>query len=107
MFILASQAKKVFYVQDELNQRWLIVLSTPQNDFTKRANGNNPMDISIEHNQVIFSFPQLNYLMQWMTLIKFVFNMIVREFGLRTNLICNQTVPLLWYCELICYYSFL
>ena len=49
---------------------------------------------------------KLNYLMQWMTLIKFVFEMIVRESGLRTNHICNQIVALLWYCELICYYSF-
>ena len=58
-FILASQAKKVFYVQDELNPRWSIVLSTPQQDFTERANDDDPMEISIEHNPVISSLPQV------------------------------------------------
>ena len=32
-FILVSQAKKVFYVQDQLDPRWSIVLSTLQKDF--------------------------------------------------------------------------
>ena len=58
-FILASQAKKFFYVQDELNPRWSIFLSTPQQKFTKRANDDDPMDISIEHNLVISSLPQV------------------------------------------------
>ena len=58
-FILASQAKKVYYVQDELNPRLSIVLSTPQQDFIERANDDDHMDISIEHNPIISSLPQV------------------------------------------------
>ena len=32
-FILASQAKKIFYVEDQLDPRWSIVLSIPPKDF--------------------------------------------------------------------------
>lgn len=32
-FILASQAKQVFYVPDQLDSRWSIVLSSPQTDY--------------------------------------------------------------------------
>ena len=56
-FILASQAKQVFYVQNELDPRWSIVLSTPQQDFLERDEGDDLMDNSIEHHLVISSFP--------------------------------------------------
>ncbi|RVW67500.1 hypothetical protein CK203_063103 [Vitis vinifera] len=58
-FILASQAKQVFYVQDELDPRWSVVLSTPQQDFLERDEGDDLMDNSIEHHPVISSLPQV------------------------------------------------
>ncbi|RVW32350.1 hypothetical protein CK203_087511 [Vitis vinifera] len=38
-FILTSQAKQVFYVQDQLDPRWSVVLSTPQKDFLDMEGG--------------------------------------------------------------------
>ena len=58
-FILASQAKQVFYVQDELDPRWSFVLSTPQQDFLEMDGGDDLMDNSIEHYPVISSMPQV------------------------------------------------
>ncbi|RVW81554.1 hypothetical protein CK203_051852 [Vitis vinifera] len=49
-FILASQAKQVFYVQDQLDPRWSVVLSTPERDFSFSAKDSDDfMDNSIEH----------------------------------------------------------
>ena len=58
-FILASQAKQVFYVQYQLDQRWLVVLSTPQRDFFKREDSEDFMHNSIEHHPLITTLPQL------------------------------------------------
>ncbi|RVW63381.1 hypothetical protein CK203_060588 [Vitis vinifera] len=58
-FILAFQAMQVFYVQDELDPRWSVVLSTPQQDFLERDEGDDLMDNSIEHHPVISSLPQV------------------------------------------------
>ena len=52
-FILTSQAKQVFYVQDQLDQRWSIVLSTPQKDFFNREDSNDFVNNSIEHHPLI------------------------------------------------------
>ena len=59
LFILASQAKQVFYGQVELNLRWSIVLSTPQQDIAKRVDDDEPIDISIKQHLVIASLPQV------------------------------------------------
>ncbi|RVX11381.1 hypothetical protein CK203_019589 [Vitis vinifera] len=67
-FILASQAKQVFYVQDQLDPRWSVVLSTPQRDFFKREDSDDFMIILLN---TILSLPpchKLNHLIQWMTL---------------------------------------
>ncbi|RVW89528.1 hypothetical protein CK203_043583 [Vitis vinifera] len=48
-FILASQAKQGFYVQDQLDPRWSIVLSTPQKDFLDKEGGDDLVGNSIEH----------------------------------------------------------
>ena len=37
-FILASQAKQVFYVEDSSDVRWSVVLTPPQRDFEDRYN---------------------------------------------------------------------
>ena len=58
-FILASQVKLVFYVQDELNLRWSIVLSTPQQDIIERVGDNELMEISNEHYPIISFLPQV------------------------------------------------
>ena len=58
-FILASQAKEVFYVQDELHPRWSVFLSTPQQEFLERDEGDDLMDNSIEHHLIISSLPQV------------------------------------------------
>ncbi|RVW34767.1 hypothetical protein CK203_104447 [Vitis vinifera] len=52
-FILASQAKQVFYVID---------FSTPQQDFLEMDEGDDLMDNSIEHHQIISSLPQIESL---------------------------------------------
>ncbi|KAA0067714.1 hypothetical protein E6C27_scaffold352G00200 [Cucumis melo var. makuwa] len=39
-FILASQAKQVFYVEDPSDVRWSVVLTPPQRDFKDRYNDN-------------------------------------------------------------------
>ena len=43
-FILASQVKQVFYVQDQHDPRWLVVLLTPQKDFLDRERGDDLVD---------------------------------------------------------------
>ncbi|RVW43644.1 hypothetical protein CK203_097059 [Vitis vinifera] len=58
-FILASQAKQVFYVQDQLDPRWSVVLSTPQKDFLDMEGGEDFVDNSIEHHPFIGALPQI------------------------------------------------
>ena len=56
---MASQAKQVFYVQDELNPRWSIVLSTPQQDSAERVDDDEHINITIEQHPVISSLQQV------------------------------------------------
>ena len=58
-FILASQAKQAFNVQDQLDLRWLVVLSTPQKDFFNREDHDSFMGNSIEHLTLITILPQV------------------------------------------------
>ena len=58
-FILASQAKQVFYVQDQFDPWWPVVLSTPQRDFFKREDYDDFMDNSIEHHPLITTLPKV------------------------------------------------
>ncbi|RVW94540.1 hypothetical protein CK203_030792 [Vitis vinifera] len=58
-FILASQAKQVFYVQDQLDPRWSVVLSTPQKYFLDMEGGEDFVDNSIEHHPFIGALPQI------------------------------------------------
>ncbi|KAL6321680.1 hypothetical protein AAG906_031189 [Vitis piasezkii] len=58
-FILASQAKQVFYVQDQHDPRWSVVLSTPQKDFLDRERGDDLVDNFIEHHPFIGALPQV------------------------------------------------
>ncbi|RVX18233.1 hypothetical protein CK203_006320 [Vitis vinifera] len=59
-FILASQVKQVFYVQDQLDLRWSVVLSTPPRDFSISAEDSDDfMDNSIEHHPLITTLPQV------------------------------------------------
>ncbi|KAL6276904.1 hypothetical protein ACE6H2_020505 [Prunus campanulata] len=44
-FILASQAKQVFYVPDQLDSRWSIVLSSPQTDYLRTECDEEPENI--------------------------------------------------------------
>ncbi|RVW56551.1 hypothetical protein CK203_115016 [Vitis vinifera] len=50
-FILASQAKQIFYVQDQLDPRWLVVLSTPQKDLFNRKDPDGSMDELMKKSQ--------------------------------------------------------
>ena len=61
-FILASQAKQVFYVQDQLDPRWSVVLSTPKKDFLDMEGGEDFVDNSIEHHPFIRALPQIEAL---------------------------------------------
>ncbi|KAL6319770.1 hypothetical protein AAG906_036828 [Vitis piasezkii] len=58
-FILASQAKQVFYVQDQLESRWSVVLSTPQKDLLDKKDVDDLIDSIIEHHPSISALPQV------------------------------------------------
>ena len=56
-FILASQAKKVFYVQDQLKPRWSIVLS--QKDFLHKEGVDDLIEVPAEHHPSISAIPKI------------------------------------------------
>lgn len=57
-FILASQAKQVFYAQDQRDSRWSVVLSMPQSDYLE-TEGAQETDNIMEHDPVTKVFPYL------------------------------------------------
>ena len=58
-FILAYQAKQVFYIQDQLEPRWSIVLSIPQKEFLHKEDVDNFVEVSIEHHPSISALPKV------------------------------------------------
>ena len=56
---MASQAKQVFYVQDQHDPRWSVFLLTPQKDFLDRERGDDLVDNFIEHHPFIRALPQV------------------------------------------------
>ena len=56
-FILASQAKQVFYVQDQLEPRWSIVLS--QKDFLHKEGVDDLREAPAEHHPSISTIPKI------------------------------------------------
>ena len=56
-FILASQAKQVFYVQDQLEPRWSIVLS--QKDFLHKEGVDDLIEVPTEHHPSISEISKL------------------------------------------------
>ena len=56
-FILASQAKQVFYVQDQLEPRWSIVLS--QKDFLHKEGVDDLIEVPAEHHPSISAIPKI------------------------------------------------
>ena len=56
-FILASQAKKVFYVQDQLEPRWSIILS--QKDFLHKEDVDDLIEVPAEHHPSISAIPKI------------------------------------------------
>ncbi|KAL6336240.1 hypothetical protein AAG906_011122 [Vitis piasezkii] len=56
---LMTLAKQVFYVQDQHDPRWSVVLSTPQKDFLDRERGDDLVDNFIEHHPFIGALPQV------------------------------------------------
>ena len=89
-FILASQAKQVFYVQDQLEPRWSIVLSIPQKEFLHKEDVDELVEVSIEHHPSISALPKYIHLMIWMTLNQYACGIMVKGFGLKTNLPCDS-----------------
>ena len=59
-FILASQAKQVFYIQDQLEPRWSIVLSIPQKDFLHKEGIDDLVEFSVEHHPSISALPKVD-----------------------------------------------
>ncbi|KAL6347804.1 hypothetical protein AAG906_026333 [Vitis piasezkii] len=57
-FILASQAKQVFYVEDQLDPKWSIVLSIPPKDFNMEEL-DDFTDNCMEHHPFISSMPEI------------------------------------------------
>ena len=58
-FILASQAKQVFYVEDQLDPKWSIVLSIPLKDFNNIEGLDDFTDNCMEHHPFINSMPEV------------------------------------------------
>lgn len=58
-FILASQAKQVFYVEDQLDPKWSIVLSIPPKDFKNIEGLDDFTDNCMEHHPFISSMPKV------------------------------------------------
>ena len=58
-FILASQAKQVFYVEDQLDPKWSIVLSIPPKDFNNIEGLDDFTDNRMEHHPFISSMPEV------------------------------------------------
>ncbi|RVW26527.1 hypothetical protein CK203_107406 [Vitis vinifera] len=58
-FILASQAKQVFYVEDQLDPKWSIVLSIPPKDFNNMEGLDDFTDNCMEHHPFISSMPEV------------------------------------------------
>ena len=56
-FILTSQAKQVFYVQDQLESRWSIVLS--QKDFLHKDGVDDLIEVAAEHHPSINAIPKI------------------------------------------------
>ena len=56
-FILASQAKQVFYVQDQLEPRWSIILS--QKDFLHKKGVDDLIEVPAEHHPSISAIPKI------------------------------------------------
>ncbi|RVW59097.1 hypothetical protein CK203_113303 [Vitis vinifera] len=55
----ASQAKKVFYVEDQLDPKWSIVLSIPPKDFNNMEGLDDFTDNCMEHHPFISSMPKV------------------------------------------------
>ncbi|KAL6316882.1 hypothetical protein AAG906_022894 [Vitis piasezkii] len=58
-FILASQAKQVFYVEDQLDPKWSIVLSIPLKNFNNMEGLDDFTDNCMEHHPFISSMPEV------------------------------------------------
>ena len=56
-FILASQAKRVFYVQDQLEPRWSIVLS--QKDFLHKEGVDDLIEVPAKHHPYVSAIPKI------------------------------------------------
>ena len=57
-FIMAAQAKQVFYVNDPLDNQWSIVLTTPTKEWNTKDGDLH--DIPIEEESIIFTSPICN-----------------------------------------------
>ncbi|GMP53934.1 hypothetical protein CsSME_00019247 [Camellia sinensis var. sinensis] len=60
-FILASQAKQVFYVQDQLDLRWSVVLEPPQKQYSYEKD-DELNDFCIEHHGCTKVLPEVESL---------------------------------------------
>ncbi|TYK19642.1 uncharacterized protein E5676_scaffold242G00310 [Cucumis melo var. makuwa] len=59
-FILASQAKQVFYVEDPSDVRWSVVLTPPQRDFEDRYNDDELGDTILQCEGIPNDMPNVN-----------------------------------------------
>ncbi|KAA0059842.1 transposase [Cucumis melo var. makuwa] len=59
-FILASQAKQVFYVKDPSDVRWSVVLTPPQRDFEDRYNDDELGDTILQCEGIPNDMPNVN-----------------------------------------------
>ena len=58
-FILASQAQQVFYVEDQVDPRWFVVLSRPRKDSFDIEGDDNFTNNCMEHHPFVNAMPNI------------------------------------------------
>lgn len=59
-FILASQAKQVFYIEDPVDSNWSVVLTMPPKDYFEHISANDFEEIAIHHPSFTKGLPTKN-----------------------------------------------
>ncbi|KAA0045347.1 hypothetical protein E6C27_scaffold316G001260 [Cucumis melo var. makuwa] len=73
-FILASQVKQVFYVEDPSDVRWSVVLTPPQRDFEDRYNDDELGDTILRCEGIPNDMPDVDLNNDWMTISQYDLN---------------------------------
>ena len=86
---MATQAQQVFYVEDQVDPRWFILLSRPKIELFDIEGDDNIADNCMENHPFANRMPKIKFFffMKLKIMMKFVCVLIVRGFGLNIKLI--------------------